>query len=161
MSARWLDRALLDAVVAEAQRSPRRRMNRNFHPYDDHPAHRLLNAIEPDSYVRPHRHLDPLKDETILCVKGRLGCILFDDSGAVQETCVLAPDGERFGVDIAHGQFHSLVALEPGSVMFEAKAGPYRALTKAEFASWAPADGEPARRWLDWMLGLFDGERMR
>ena len=81
MSARWLDRALLDAVVAEAQRSPRRRMNRNFHPHDDHPAHRLLNAIEPDSYVRPHRHLDPLKDETILCVKGRLGCILFDDSG--------------------------------------------------------------------------------
>lgn len=161
MSARWLDRALLDTVVAEAQRSPRRRMNHNFHPHDDHPAHRLLNAIEPDSYVRPHRHLDPLKDETILCVKGRLGCILFDDSGAVQETCVLAPDGERFGVDIAHGQFHSLVALEPGSVMFEAKAGPYRALTEAEFASWAPADGEPARRWLDWMLGLFDGERMR
>lgn len=74
---------------------------------------------------------------------------------------MLAPDGERFGVDIAHGQFHSLVALEPGSVMFEAKAGPYRALTEAEFASWAPADGEPARRWLDWMLGLFDGERMR
>lgn len=161
MTARWLDRALLDAVVAEAQGSPRRRMNRNFHPHDDHPAHRLLNAIEPDSYVRPHRHLDPLKDETILCVKGRLGCILFDDSGAVQETCVLAPDGERFGVDIAHGQFHSLVALEPGSVMFEAKAGPYRALTEAEFASWAPADGEPARRWLDWMQGLFDGERMR
>lgn len=161
MSARWLDRALLDTVVAEAQRSPRRRMNRNFHPHGDHPAHRLLNAIEPDSYVRPHRHLDPLKDETILCVKGRLGCILFDDSGAVQETCVLAPDGERFGVDIAHGQFHSLVALEPGSVMFEAKAGPYRALTEAEFATWAPAEGEPARRWLDWMLGLFDGERMR
>jgi cupin fold WbuC family metalloprotein len=161
MSARWLDRALLDAVVAEAQLSPRRRMNRNFHPHDDHPAHRLLNAIEPDSYVRPHRHLDPLKDETILCVKGRLGCILFDDSGAVQETCVLAPDGERFGVDIAHGQFHSLVALEPGSVMFEAKAGPYRALTETEFAPWAPADGEPARRWLDWMHGLFDGERMR
>lgn len=161
MTARWLDRALLDAVVAEAQRSPRRRMNRNFHPHDDHPAHRLLNAIEPDSYVRPHRHLDPLKDETILCVKGRLGCILFDDSGAVQETCVLAPDGERFGVDIAYGQFHSLVALEPGSVMFETKAGPYRALTEAEFASWAPAEGEPARRWLDWMHGLFDGERMR
>lgn len=161
MTARWLDRALLNAVVAEAQRSQRRRMNLNFHPHDDHPAHRLLNAIEPDSYVRPHRHLDPLKDETILCVKGRLGCILFDDSGAVQETCVLAPAGERFGVDIAHGQFHSLVALEPGSVMFEAKAGPYRALIEAEFAPWAPADGEPARRWLDWMHGLFDGERMR
>jgi cupin fold WbuC family metalloprotein len=136
-------------------------MNRNFHPHDDHPAHRLLNAIEPDSYVRPHRHLDPLKDETILCVKGRLGCILFDDSGEVQATCELAPAGERFGVDISHGQFHSLVALEPGSVMFEVKAGPYRAPTEAEFAPWAPVDGEQARRWLDWMHGLFGGERMR
>ena len=45
--------------------------------------------------------------------------------------------------------------------MFEVKAGPYRAPTEAEFAPWAPVDGEQARRWLDWMHGLFGGERMR
>lgn len=155
MSARWLDRRLLDDVSTRAQTSPRRRMNLNLHPDENHPAHRLLNAIEPDSYVRPHRHLDPLKDETILCVRGRLGCILFADDGTVQETCVLAPDGERFGVDVGHGQFHSLLALAPGSVMFEAKAGPYRALEPMEFAPWAPVDGEEAARWLAWMHGLF------
>ncbi|WP_018412744.1 WbuC family cupin fold metalloprotein [Methyloversatilis thermotolerans] len=152
---RWIDRALLDAVSARARDSARGRMNLNFHPHDAHPAHRLLNAIEPDSYVRPHRHLDASKDETILCLRGRLGCILFADDGAVQDCCVLQPDGERIGVDIAHGQFHSLVALEAGSVMFEAKAGPYRPLETAEFAPWAPADGEAAERWLAWMKGLF------
>lgn len=152
---RWLDHTLLDTVAARAAASPRLRMNHNFHPSDEHPAHRLLNAIEPGSYVRPHLHLDPLKDETILCVRGRLGCILFADDGSVQHTRVLAPDSDCFGIDIGHGQFHSLVALEPGSVMFEAKAGPYRPLTEAELAPWAPVDGEDAQRWLEWMTGLF------
>ena len=54
-----IDNALLDEVCAEAAASPRRRKNRNLHPADDHPAHRLLNAMQPDSYIPPHRHLDP------------------------------------------------------------------------------------------------------
>lgn len=158
MSARLIDAALLDSVIARAQASPRRRMNHNFHPDDAHPAHRLLNAIEPDSYVRPHRHLDPLKDETILCLRGRLGCVLFDDAGAVQSLCLLAPQ-DAPGIDIACGQYHSLVALEPGSVMFEAKAGPYRALGSDELAPWAPVDGADAQAFLAWMHGLFAGPR--
>ena len=35
--------------------------------------------------------LDPTKDETILCLRGRLGCILFDETGGVQSTCLLEP----------------------------------------------------------------------
>lgn len=155
MSVRLIDVSLFDALTARAQASPRLRMNENFHPADDYPAHRLLNAIEPDSYVRPHRHLDPAKDETILCLRGRLGCILFDDSGGVQSTCVLDPV-HTCGIDIGHGQFHSLVALDSGSVMFEAKAGPYLALTADEIAGWAPASGEAAEAYLAWMRGLFD-----
>ncbi|HNH35631.1 MAG TPA: WbuC family cupin fold metalloprotein, partial [Rhodocyclaceae bacterium] len=52
---RLIDAALLDAVSNEAKASPRQRKNRNFHPTDNHPGHRLLNAIEPGSYVAPHR----------------------------------------------------------------------------------------------------------
>jgi hypothetical protein len=50
-----IDDALLDAVCAEAAASPRRRKNRNFHPRDDHPGHRLLNALMADTYIPPHR----------------------------------------------------------------------------------------------------------
>lgn len=99
--------------------------------------------------------LDPIKDETILCLRGRLGCILFDEAGGVQSTCILEP-GRTCGIDIAHGQYHSLVALLPGSIMFEAKAGPYQPLTADELAPWAPASGRQADAYLIGMLSLFD-----
>ena len=67
-----IDDALVDAVCAEAAASPRRRKNRNFHPRDDHPGHRLLNALMADTYIPPHRHLDPNKDETYVVLRGRL-----------------------------------------------------------------------------------------
>jgi cupin fold WbuC family metalloprotein len=139
-----IDRHLLDEVSREAAASPRRRKNRNFHPSDDFPAHRLLNAIEPDSYIAPHRHLDPAKGETMVVLRGRLGLIIFDDAGRIVRTEVLETGGDLLGVDIPHGTWHTLVALEPGSVFFEAKSGPYVPLGEAERAAWAPAEGTSA-----------------
>ncbi|HEX4328980.1 MAG TPA: WbuC family cupin fold metalloprotein [Burkholderiales bacterium] len=148
---------LLDEVAAEAAASPRRRKNRNFHRANEDAAHRLLNALEPDSYVMPHRHLDPSKDETIVAVRGRFGLVLFGDDGQVQSTAVLAAGGKTIGVDIPHGTFHTLVALEPGSIFFEAKAGPYVAIAEAERAHWAPAEGTPeAKSYLERMRRLFN-----
>lgn len=138
-----IDRALLDAVTAEAKAGPRGRKNRNFHSADAFPVHRLLNAIEPGSYVQPHRHLEPAKDETLVVLRGRLGLVLFDDAGEVVRRAVLGPDEETLGVDIPHGTWHSMVALVSGTVFFEAKAGPYLPLTAEEKAAWAPAEGEP------------------
>ncbi len=140
----WINRALLDEVSRAAREDPRRRRNRNFHADEASPCNRLLNAIEPDSYIRPHCHANATKDESILCVRGKLGAIFFDRDGTITETATLKAGGDTIGVDIAHGTFHSLVALEPGTVFFEAKAGPYEALTEDEVGSWAPAEGEPA-----------------
>ena len=137
-----IDLKLLDEVSAEAVAAPRRRRNRNFHAKDDFIAHRLLNAIEPGSYVAPHRHNDATKDETMVVLRGRLGLVEFDDSGAVVRATVLEPGGAVLGCDIPHGTWHSLVALEPGTVFLEAKAGPYTALTADEKATWAPLEGD-------------------
>ena len=151
-----IDSALLDAVSAEARAHPRLRRNRNFHPSDDAPGHRLLNAIEPGSYVAPHRHLDPHKDETMLVLRGRLGLVIFDDRGAVQQAVLLAHDGDAQGVDIPNGCWHAVLALESGTVFCEAKAGPYAALTVDERARWAPAEGDPAAAaYLEKLRGLF------
>ncbi|MBL8382215.1 MAG: WbuC family cupin fold metalloprotein [Burkholderiales bacterium] len=148
---------LIDALYAQAQEAPRRRRNRNLHGSDDARAHRLLNAVCPDSYVRPHRHLDPEKDETLVVLRGRFGLVMFDDAGAVVSAQTLGARGPACGATIAHGCFHSLVALEPGAVFFEAKAGPYLPLTDAEVAHWAPAEGDAAAApYLAWMRGLFD-----
>ena len=45
---------LLRQVSEQAISSPRLRKNHNLHPSDDSRCHRLLNAIEPASYIRPH-----------------------------------------------------------------------------------------------------------
>jgi cupin fold WbuC family metalloprotein len=138
-----IDAGLLGEVTSQARSSPRGRRNYNFHPEDAHPANRLLNAIEPGSYVQPHRHLDPMKDETFVVVRGRFGLVLFDEAGAVARTAVLAAGGDAIGADVLHGTYHTLISLEPGSVFFEAKAGPYRPIGDDERAPWAPREGDP------------------
>ena len=143
MTIRLIDTALLDELTEEAKASPRGRKNRNFPPADPFPAHRLLNAIEPSSYVAPHRHLSPMKGETLVVVRGALGFVALDDEGAVVSAVRLSAAGEAVGCDVPHGLFHTVVALEPGTVFFEAKAGPYTPLGDAERAPWAPAEGEP------------------
>lgn len=138
----WLTKSGLDDLSKRASAVARRRLNRNLHEMDD-PVHRLLNAIEPGSWVRPHRHLDPPRSETVLVVAGAIGVVLFDDDGAVRDTMRLEAGGETFGVDLDAGTWHGLVALEPGTVFFETKPGPYVAPAPADWASWAPAEGEP------------------
>lgn len=138
---RSIDQSLLDACSEAAASSPRRRKNLNFHLENDAACHRLLNAIEPDSYVPPHCHAAADKDETIIVLRGRLGAVFFDATGAVTRTYLLTPGGACVGVDIPHGVFHSLVALEPGTVFFESKAGPWYPLAEGERGEWAPLEG--------------------
>jgi cupin fold WbuC family metalloprotein len=148
----YIDAALLARVIEAARQSPRGRRNHNFHAYDAAPANRLLNAVEPGSYIAPHRHLDPDKDETFVVLRGSFGVVLFDDAGRVTDARVLRAGGETLGVTIPAGTYHTLVALEPGSVIFEAKAGPYRPLAAEERASWAPGEGDPGAA--DYLKGL-------
>ena len=138
-----IDHAFLDSISAQAKEALRKRKNFNFHATETDLSHRLLNAIEPHTYIAPHRHLDPRKDESMVIVRGKLGAVFFDAAGQVTETAILAPDGPGMALNIPAGAFHSLVALAPDTVFFEAKAGPYAPLTLEERAPWAPQEGEP------------------
>lgn len=139
----FIDTALLDSLSLEAAASPRRRMNRNFHASMDYPCHRLIIAMEPGSYIPPHSHRNPAKDETLLVLRGRIGALLFDSEGQVTEARILDPAQGCLGLTIPHGTLHSFVALEPGSVLFESKAGPYAAPEGLERPPWAPLEEAP------------------
>ncbi len=153
-----IDRALLDQVSHMARESTRRRKNYNFHAADGDASHRLLNAMEPDSYIQPHRHNDPSKDETIIVLRGRFGVVFFDRCGAGPVTTVLDPGGPTVGVTVPHGIFHTLVALAPEGIFFESKAGPYRPLTTDERAQWSPAEQDTAAsEYLARLIRLFHG----
>ena len=138
----WVTKELLHDLSAQAQNSPRQRKNYNFHTNDTALCHRLLNAMEPDSYVAPHRHLDPNKDETIILLSGRIGIVFFDDNGHITDDAILDIGANRFGVTIPAGIFHSFVSLTTGSVFFESKAGPYHPLSAEEKAPWAPMESD-------------------
>jgi cupin fold WbuC family metalloprotein len=149
-------RELLGRITAEALQSPRLRKNHNIHSSDESRCHRLLNAIEPASYIRPHRHLDPEKDEAFIMMSGRLGIILFADNGAVTETVLLSQANGNLAADIPHGIYHTALSLETGTIFYEAKAGPYLPLTEDEKASWAPEESDPAaQKFLELLRGLF------
>ncbi|MBS1130344.1 MAG: hypothetical protein H6R16_1346 [Proteobacteria bacterium] len=155
---RRLDQSMMVALVESARQAPRRRVHRNFHPDDVYPAHRLMIAIEPDSYVPPHRHLSPSKDETLLVLRGSLGVVFFDADGVAEDQVELRAGGEVLGVDIPHGVFHTVFALEPGTVIFEAKAGPYVPIAADERAAWAPVEGSAeAPAYLAGLRQIFGG----
>ena len=117
-------RDLLGKITAEALKSPRLRKNYNIHPSEESRCHRLLNAIEPDSYIRPHRHLDPEKDEAFILMSGKLGIITFADDGTVTEILLLSQANGNLAADIPHGVYHTVLSLETGTLFYEAKAGP-------------------------------------
>ncbi len=133
----------LDGLSRAAQAGPRRRLNLNLHGDYLDPCQRLFNAVEPDSYLRPHRHTDPAKPECFVAVRGRFHLLLFDDAGAIVERIELSPAGPAVAVDVPAGAWHAIVALEPGSIFFETKPGPYVPLSDKDFAPWAPPEGAP------------------
>jgi cupin fold WbuC family metalloprotein len=131
---------MISSVSDQAKISSRRRKNLNLHQLEDR-VQRMLNALEPDSYVRPHRHISHPKPETFIVLSGRFVAGIFDDTGRVIQASILSASGNR-GMDILPGTWHSIIALEPGSVFFEAKEGPYDPDTDKEFAEWAPPESE-------------------
>ena len=155
-AALFIDAAMLDALSDQARAQPRLRVNRNFHPNGEAACHRLLIALEPGSYIPPHCHLDPAKDETLLLLRGRIGALILDAEGKILQARILEAPAGCQGLTIPHGTVHTLVALDSGSVFFEAKAGPYVAPTAAERPPWAPDEQSPeAPAYLAWLRAQF------
>lgn len=149
--------AELAALSAAAGASPRRRQNSNLHPTLADPVQRLLNAFEPGTYVRPHRHAEAGKWELFVWLAGRAVVLVFDERGTVQERIELGPEVPI--AEIPPGTWHTLAALESGTVLFEVKPGPYAPLAPEGFAAWAPADGSLAAGALErWFQAARVGE---
>jgi cupin fold WbuC family metalloprotein len=133
-----IDKALLDSISTQAVKNYRLRMNYNFHLSLDDPLNRLLNAMEPGSYFPPHRHKQPDKEEIFLVLRGSVIVFIFDDKGTVVSCTEVSPEKEVYGMEIEAGVWHSLIVLEPNTVVFEVKKGPYIPLTSDNIAPWAP-----------------------
>ena len=138
-----IDNFLLNKTSAQAKVAPRRRMNFNFHKDSSDTLQRLLNAMEPLSYIQPHKHEDPDKREAFFALRGRIAVIEFDEVGNIADHILLNPMIGNFGAEIPERTFHTIISLDPDTIAYEIKDGPYSPIDDKNFASWAPKEGNP------------------
>ena len=119
-----ITQALLDELTAQAKASPRLRMNYDLRNTPEDGSQRMLNAIEPGSPLPIHRHRN--SSETVVILRGRLVEEFYDE---VERRCTdaieLRPGGPVVALNIPIGQWHTVRALESGTVIMEVKDGPY------------------------------------
>lgn len=138
-----ITRNVLDQLSLEAAESQRLRKNFNMHDDYADPCQRLFIALEPGTYIRPHRHVDPPKAECFISVRGRMMLLVFDDNGDVEQSVSFGAGCDTVAIELPAGLWHTLIALETGSIFFEIKPGLYTPLADKDFASWAPAENSP------------------
>ena len=123
-----IDQLLLDTLTAQAKASPRLRMNLDLRNSSEDKSQRMLNAIEPGTLMPIHRHRN--SSETCICLRGHFEENFYDENGNLIETIDMVPGGVVLNIEV--GQWHSLKSLESGTVLFEAKDGPYTSLAAAD-----------------------------
>lgn len=154
------DDVMMAGLVSQAQASPRKRANLNVHEDLNEPVQRLFIAIEPGSYVQPHRHVESYKWEFFMAVKGRLAMFVFDDDGVVTRRLELAANSPVSGAELPPNVWHTVIALDEGSVFIEVKQGPYEPMTDKGFAKWAPKESEPGvAEFYQWLTTAQVGDR--
>ena len=129
-----INQAILDNLTEEAKSSPRLRMNLDLRNGEGDQSQRMLNAIEPGSPLPIHRHKKT--SETVVCLRGRLVEEYYDElERRCTEAIELSPNGPVVAVNIPTGQWHTVKALESGTVILEMKDGPYVPITDADILS--------------------------
>ena len=132
-----ITQALLDDLTAQAKASPRLRMNLDLRNSAEDQSQRMLNAIEPGSPLPIHRHQKT--SETVVCLRGRLVEEFYDDLERIcTERIELSPNGPVVALNIPAGQWHTVQALESGTVIMEVKDGAYEPLADVDILSVQP-----------------------
>jgi len=135
-----IDKKILDELSAKAKASERLRCNLDLRNSADDQSQRMLNALEPGTVMPIHRHKGT--SETCVCIRGHFEEYLYGyteirsdgtpdpNSFGIVETVDMYPGGPILNIE--KGQWHSLKCLESGTVLFEAKDGPYHPLEEDE-----------------------------
>ncbi len=137
---------LISMVSEKARSSAKKRANYNFHQSADDPLQRFINAIEPGTYIRPHKHETPDKREAFIVLRGKVLVLEFDDSGKIKDYIILGAGTANSGVEISARVWHTIIALEEGTAVYEVKDGPFIQPLDKNFAVWAPEEGSKEAR---------------
>lgn len=133
MDIQQINEALLDALCSQAKGSERQRMNFDLRTTPEDTSQRMLNFLEPGTQVAIHRH--EVTSETVVCLKGRLDMIFYEElpnmdaGGPGREfkeffRTELCPAKGNYGIQIPQGVWHTIDVKEESCIL-EAKDGRY------------------------------------
>lgn len=128
-----ITQALMDSLTEQAKASPRLRMNLDLRNSPSDGSQRMLNALEPGMPLPIHRHMK--SSETVVCLRGHLREVFYNDAGEVTEVIDLAPGSDCVALNIPLGQWHSVEVLESGTIIMETKDGAYEPLGEEDILS--------------------------
>lgn len=155
-----LDQSLFNALLEAAAQSPRRRAFKNLHQDFAEPVQRVVIAIQPDSYVPPHRHVEAHQWELFVVLAGSIDFCQFDDAGLLTARNTLTAGSVLTGLELAAGVWHSIVAASGGAVFLEVKQGPFDPAQPRFFAPFAPAEQDmQAGAYLAWLSTAKPGDQ--
>lgn len=153
-----INKKFLRQLANTALNKKRFRTHFNLHESFSEPCQRLLNAVEPGSYIRPHRHFTDPKVECLVALQGLFLVIFFDDVGKIVEKYFLGSEQYRKNavalIEIQPWVWHTIISLRSGSVLFEVKAGPFNPNAAKDFAEWSPCESDPgsSRSYYEYLL---------
>lgn len=140
--------------LGASRESPRRRIVLPIHRKQDDLVQRLLNFLQPGTYIRPHHHPREHASETLFVIAGAIGFVVFDEKGTIDRAIRLDAGGL---IDIEARVWHGVIALAEDTVILEIKRGPYNEEDKV-FAEWAPPEGSKgAAGYLTTLSRWFEG----
>ena len=94
-----------------------------------------------------------------MVLRGRVHVLTFDEQGTVLSRHCVGEGTASMAYETPRATWHTLTADTDGTAFFEVKEGPYDPATASEFASWAPAEGDPgAARFLEWIKRAQPGD---
>ena len=128
-----IDQQLLDTLTAQAQASPRLRMNYDLRNSENDQSQRMLNALEPGTMLPIHRHRH--SSEVVVVLRGKVKWVYYNDNKEVTDTFIVAPGSDLVGLSVPIGQWHSLECLESGTVIIESKDGAYEPMRAEDIFS--------------------------
>ena len=123
-----IDKQILHELTEKAKANPRLRCNFDLRNSVEDNSQRMLNALEPGTIMPIHRHKG--SSESCVCIRGHFEQYLYDDQGNLTDTIDMVPGGVVLNIE--KGQWHSLKCVESGTVLLEAKDGPYDPLEEDE-----------------------------
>ena len=118
-----INKELLDNLTKNAKENPRLRMHYDLRDSENDGSMRMLNAIEPETMIPIHRHVDTSED--VIVLRGEAVEVLYDTGGREIERYYMLAGSECVACHVPKGIYHTCKSLKSGTVIFEFKNGMY------------------------------------